>query len=155
MVRIFGLRTFALVLIVVITILFSPSTDADSSKRTNSIFIGSAIFNCCQLVRLVSEKHRGYEIEVGSSQENFQQTRKWLIENAWVNISRGLKIESKSEYLVYLYGDTEDPANKVSDITKTILLGIPLTTETLGPDYQRKIDELHSIMTNSKSTQRK
>ena len=127
--------------------LFPTAVGAEPPEETSSIVIGPAIFNCCKLVRLVSETHRHDEIETDSTQKNFQQTQKWLISNVWTKISRTPKIQSKAEYLLYLHADVDG----AKDITSTILLGIPLTAETLGSDYQRKIVELHKIMASAKT----
>ncbi len=116
------------------------------AKETGQyIFYGPAIIHCCRHIELYRPNFQKPEtpISVDFDCEKFPAAKRWILKNVYHSLNQPIDAtRSKPNYCIALY--TEKRKDRASDL----LLIVPLTAETLGADFDLKVEALRKIMTS-------
>lgn len=138
---------FTLLTMVLLTWFNQCFAISKEEKTTHGIWLGPAIYAQCKQIHLLTPPvHNPTDIAVSNSQSKFQTVRDWVVANLWpnINVCPSLLYPTEQDYKLILLAEPTEP-----NLVSGILLEVPLTADTLGPDYQAKIAELQRIMSDS------
>ncbi len=126
-------------------------------KVSNDIYFDVGIFHTCKMIEFckmwrdkTTHEEKIQLRRLTEKDKTFEATRSWLIQNLFsrLNVHREIPVQ-RPEYGLDLWSCSE-PVKTMDDLMRFRLMAIPLTKETLGPDYIEKIAELKRIMKGEK-----
>ena len=136
--------------LVMVNFAFSRSAAAEHSGgppyKSKSVIFGTGVINDCKYFHLLSCRPLGdgdLDVGVSSDDKNFGRTRDWFNRNIFSTINSKPITDTQSKDFLFLYTKPHPMEEKNQpDEGGNFLLDFPLDSETLGPDYLEKIEEL-------------
>jgi len=137
------------------TAILLPQCLCDASAKTNKskscIVIGPAVFLSCKRFQFVPADPFDDLKECGlnDNEKNFEDVRTWFIHNVYAKINDSTPIyKEKPGYYLLLFSQPFPLPLPEGDHGRFMLLHVALTPETLGPNYLKKIRELHQLISS-------
>lgn len=133
-----SLYVFALVLSCSASLSCEPGTE-------HGIGIHSGIFDVCKNYLLVGSKPKDLSINDDSPQ--FKKIEDWVGKNLLNTCYIAAKVDGKEKAHFWLNLSSDRlPQKTVPEAFSKMLVTIPLTNQTLGPNFKEKIKELQVLM---------
>ncbi len=121
--------------------------DSDQYPAQTHLFLGWGIIDACQRYELDAGPHSNLSADVCKHNKNFDRTAQWVIDNLFTRV-RIVTDYSASKPVAGLWLHSTDGPTIDSKGVNNVLIAIPLNELTLGKDYQKRVAELHDIMTS-------